>query len=219
MMGESGGIKLADYLGLGGVENMNKTKKLGLILASLVLWGALPAYPQELDDVSSHEAMGYRDGEISVTFEQTPVVVALNVIEAWTGFQIIVPAAVESKLVNLRLNRLPLEPAFRSLISSIGFSNFALMYDANGRPNRAVVLDAQPEALTSAEDKSDDAVPASEPLATGEREKLQRELERWRELKQEERGRIEDRLKSLPPSDEREQLLQEYGRQILGVKK
>lgn len=218
-MGESGGIKLADYLGLGGVENMNKTKKLGLILASLVLWGALPAYPQELDDVSSHEAMGYRDGEISVTFEQTPVVVALNVIEAWTGFQIIVPAAVESKLVNLRLNRLPLEPAFRSLISSIGFSNFALMYDANGRPNRAVVLDAQPEALTSAEDKSDDAVPASEPLATGEREKLQRELERWRELKQEERGRIEDRLKSLPPSDEREQLLQEYGRQILGVKK
>ncbi|MDP2606570.1 MAG: hypothetical protein Q8S00_28865 [Deltaproteobacteria bacterium] len=198
---------------------MNKTKKLGLILASLVLWGALPAYPQELDDVSSHEAMGYRDGEISVTFEQTPVVVALNVIEAWTGFQIIVPAAVESKLVNLRLNRLPLEPAFRSLISSIGFSNFALMYDANGRPNRAVVLDAQPEALTSAEDKSDDAVPASEPLATGEREKLQRELERWRELKQEERGRIEDRLKSLPPSDEREQLLQEYGRQILGVKK
>jgi hypothetical protein len=198
---------------------MKKTKKLGSMLVSLVLWGALPAYPQELDDAFSHEAMGYRDGEISVTFEQTPVVVALNVIEAWTGFQIIVPAAVENNLVNLRLNRLPLEPAFRSLISSIGFSNFALMYDADGRPHRAVVLDAQPEALTSAEDKSDDAVPASEPLATGEREKLQRELERWRELKQEERGRIEDRLKSLPPSDEREQLLQEYGRQVLGVKK
>ncbi len=198
---------------------MRKTKKLGFMLASLVLWGALPAYPQELDDASSHEPMGYRDGELSVTFEQTPVAVALNFIEASTGFQIIVPAAVESKLVNLRLNRLPLEPAFRSLISSIGFSNFALMYDANGRPNRAVVLDAQPEALTSAEDKSDDAVPASEPLVTGEREKLQRELERWRELKQEERGRIEDRLKSLPPSDEREQLLQEYGRQVLGVKK
>ena len=218
-MGESGGIKLAHYRGLGGVENMNKTNKLGFMLASLVLWGALPAYPQELDDASSHEAMGYRDGEISVTFEQTPVVVALNVIETWTGFQIIVPAAVESKLVNLRLNRLPLEPAFRSLISSIGFSNFALMYDANGRPRRAVVLDAQPEALTSSEANSDDAVPASEPLATGEREKLQSELERWRELTQEERGRIEDRLKSLPPSDEREQLLQEYGRQVLGVKK
>jgi hypothetical protein len=198
---------------------MNKTKRLGFILASLVLWGAPAAYPQEFDDAFSHEAVEYRDGEISVAFEQTPVVVALSVIEASTGFQIIVPAAVENNLVNLRLHRLPLEPAFRSLISSIGFSNFALMYDADGRPHRAVVLDAQPEALTSVEANSDDAVPASEPLATGEREKLQRELERWRELKQEERGRIEDRLKSLPPSDEREQLLQEYGRQVLGVKK
>ena len=198
---------------------MNKTKSLGFILISLVLWGAPAAYPQELDDAFSHEAVEFRDGEISVAFQQTPVVVALSVIEASTGFQIIVPAAVEKNLVNLRLHRLPLEPAFRSLISSIGFSNFALMYDADGRPHRAVVLDAQPEALTSVEANSDDAVPASEPLATGEREKLQRELERWRELKQEERGRIEDRLKSLPPSDEREQLLQEYGRQVLGVKK
>jgi hypothetical protein len=82
-----------------------------------------------------------------------------------------------------------------------------------------VVLGVQPEAVTSAETKSDDAVPAGESLAMGEREKLQRELERWSDLKQEERGRIEDRLKSLPPSDEREQLLQEYGRQVLGVKK
>ena len=198
---------------------MNKTKSLGFILISLVLWGAPAAYPQEFDDAFSHEAVEFRDGEISVAFQQTPVVVALSVIEASTGFQIIVPAAVEKNLVNLRLHRLPLEPAFRSLISSIGFSNFALMYDADGRPHRAVVLDAQPEALTSVEANSDDAVPASEPLATGEREKLQRELERWRELKQEERGRIEDRLKSLPPSDEREQLVQEYGRQVLGVKK
>ena len=198
---------------------MNRTKKACFILATLMIWGAQPVQPQELENTIYEQTVEYRDGEISVAFEQTPVVVALNVIEARTGFQIIVPAAVENQLVNLRLNRLPLEPAFRSLISSIGFSNFALMYDANGRPHRAVVLGVQPVALTSAEAKSDDAVPAGARLATGEREKLQRELERWSELKQEERGRIEDRLKSLPPSDEREQLLQEYGRQVLGVKK
>jgi len=198
---------------------MNATKKACFILATLLIWGAQPVQPQELENSFYQETVEFRDGEISVAFEQTPVVVALNEIEARTGFQIIVPSAVENKLVSLRLDRLPLEPAFRSLISSIGFSNFALMYDANGRPHRAVVLGVQPEALTSAEAKSDDAVPASEPLATGEREKLQRELERWSELKQEERGRIEDRLKSLPPSDEREQLLQEYGRQVLSIKK
>ena len=202
---------------------MNKTKKLGFMLASLVMWGAPPAYPQERNDASYHEAVKYRDGEISVAFEQTPVVVALNVIEASTGFQIVVPAAVENKLVNLRLHRLPLEPAFRSLISSIGFSNFALMYDADGRPHRAVVVGAAPEVSTSAEAKSEDAAQemasAGQPLTTEEREKLQHELERWSELKQEERGRIEDRLKTVPPSDEREQLLQEYGRQVLGAKK
>ncbi|MBI2181284.1 MAG: hypothetical protein HYU31_10775 [Deltaproteobacteria bacterium] len=202
---------------------MNRTNRLGFMLASLVLWVAPAAYPQELDDAPSHEAVEYRDGEISVAFEQTPVVVALNVIEASTGFQIIVPAAVEGKLVNLRLYRLPLEPAFRSLISSIGFSNFAMMYDADGRPHRAVVVGAAPELSTSAEAKSEDAAQemasAGQPLTTEEREKLQHELERWTELKQEERGRIEDRLKTVPPSDEREQLLQEYGRQVLGAKK
>jgi hypothetical protein len=51
-----------------------------------------------------------------------------------------------------------------------------------------------------------------------EGDKRQRELERWGELKQEERGRVEDRLKSLPPFEEREQLLQEYGRQELSIR-
>ena len=197
---------------------MNGTSKISFTLAILMFWGAQPVQPQELEYSFYDEAVEYRDGEISVAFEQIPVALALSAIEARTGFQIIVPAAAEKNLVSIRLNRQALEPAFRSLISSIGFSSFALMYDAAGRPHRAVVLGVQPESPTTAEAKSEDAAPARQPLAIGERKKLQSELERWSELKQEERGRIEDRLKSLPPSDEREQLLQEYGRQVLGVK-
>ena len=189
-------MELALVTDLAEVKKMNGTNKLSFILAILMFWGAQPVHPQELEDSFYGEAVEYRDGEISVAFSQTPVVLALTVIEARTGLQIIVPAAVENKLVNLRLDRQALEPAFR-----------------------AVVLGAQPRALASAEAQSEDAVAANQPLATGEREKLQSELERWSDLKQEERGRIEDRLKSLPPSDEREQLLQEYGRQALGVKK
>ena len=60
--------------------------------------------------------------------------------------------------------------------------------------------------------------PIARPLTTDEREKIHKALERWSDLKQEERGRIEDRLKTLPPSEEREQLVAEYGRQILGIK-
>jgi hypothetical protein len=48
---------------------------------------------------------------------------------------------------------------------------------------------------------------------------LHKDLARWSDLKQEERGRIEDRLKNLPPSEEREQLVKEYGQQVLGLSK
>ena len=37
-------------------------------------------------------------------------------------------------------------------------------------------------------------------------------------IQKEERDRIEERLKTLPPSDEREELVKEYGRQLLGIK-
>lgn len=201
---------------------MNGTRHIALALAFLGFWSTAPLRAQGIEEGFYQQAVDYRNGEISMAFDQTPVVVALNVIEAHTGFQIVVPAAAENKLLNLRLNKLALEPAVRSLISTIGFNNFALMYDANGHLSRAVVLGAGSAELV-AEAKPDGAAKAADAgvqaLNAGERETLERDLERWSELNQEERGRIEDRLKALPPSEEREQLLKEYGRQLLVTKK
>jgi hypothetical protein len=148
------------------------------------------------------------------------VVVALQAIRQKTGFQFSLPSSADSKLLNFRLERSPLEPAVYSLLSNIGFRNFALIYDERGRPNRAVVLGAQvDEAVRIPADSSHAAEPVVQPLNPEERNMLEKGLERWGELKQEERGRIEDRLKSLPPSEEREQLVKEYGRKLLGIKK
>jgi hypothetical protein len=189
-------------------------------LALAVFLHAGLAFPQA---VGERELVEFRDGRISVDFDRTPVDVALNAIQAKTGVQIVIPPAEESKLVNLRLRSLPLEPAMRSLITSIGFRSFALMYDEKGRPRRAVVLQARPEprpspaAPPSAAPQA--AEPAAEPLTADEREQLQKQLERWSELKPEDRGRIESRLKTLAQSEERDQLIHEYGRQILGIKK
>ncbi|HUR44492.1 MAG TPA: hypothetical protein VMZ27_01355 [Candidatus Saccharimonadales bacterium] len=172
-------------------------------------------------DILYRESVEYEDGKISVDFDQTPLGVALNAIQIKTGLQITVPPATESKLLNLRLSRLPLEPAVRSLIASIGFRNFALVYDEEGYPKRAVVLDARPEARATpapASGTDSGAEPVVEPLRAQERVQLQKELERWAELKQEDRSRIEERLKTLPPSEDREQLVKEYGRQLLGIK-
>jgi hypothetical protein len=186
-------------------------------LAALFLLSSEPAAGQTTADEYYRQWVDYRDGEISVDFDQIPVMFALHVIHAKTGFQIVMPSPADLRVLNLRLQRQPLEPAIRSLISTIGYRNFALLYDENGRPSRAVVLNAPPVIAKPAEEPAKNG--QSKPtLGTDEQEKLRKELGRWSELKQEERSRIEDRLKELQPSAEREQLISEYGRQVLGLK-
>jgi hypothetical protein len=199
---------------------MRSLSRIGFALA-LAFSSVQPAFPQTIADTLYRESVEYEDGKITVDFDQTPLGVALNAIQVKTGLQITVPPATESKLLNLRLSRLPLEPAVRSLIAYIGFRSFALVYDEEGHPKRAVVLEARPEVrATPASDSKVDssAAPVVEPLRELERAELQKELERWGELKQEDRSRIEGRLKTLPPSEDREQLVKEYGRQLLGIK-
>ena len=190
---------------------------LRTVVTVLAFVGLKPAFAQE--DVI-YQWVDYRDGEVSVAFDQAPVAVAINAILARTGVKIVLPASAENKLLNLKLDRLPLEPAVRSLITSIGFNNFALMYDDTGRPSRAVVVGAMEDpvnltAVTAAAAEK----PAIQALTKDERDRLQKDIERWNELKNEDRGRIEDRLKSLPESEERDQLVKEYGRQVLEIKK
>lgn len=194
-------------------------KEHGRALFMLLLFflGNGPAVAVESSgDDQYRQWIDYRNGEISIAFEQTPVRFALHVIQAKTGLQIIIPSNSEVKLVNLKLDRQPFEPAMRSFISTMGYKNFALMYDQDGRPHRAVVLGALPVIETNAAPAKVES--SVEPLTAEEREKLQTDLKRWSELNQEERGRIEDRLKSLPPTDEREELVREYGRQVLAVR-
>jgi len=199
---------------------MRSLSRIGFALA-LAFSSVQPAFPQTIADTLYRESVEYEDGKITVDFDQTPLGVALNAIQVKTGLQITVPPATESKLLNLRLSRLPLEPAVRSLIAYIGFRSFALVYDEEGHPKRAVVLEARPEVrATPASDSKVDssAAPVVEPLRELERAELQKELERWGELNREDRSRIEGRLKTLPPSEDREQLVKEYGRQLLGIK-
>jgi len=200
------------------IEVYAMKNSLRAVVTLLAIVGIKPAFAQE--DLI-YQWVNYQDGEVSVAFDQAPVAVALNAIHARTGVKIVLPASAENKLLNLKLDRLPLEPAVRSLINSIGFNNFALMYDETGRPNRAVVVGGMEDqvniaALSAAAPTEPPAVLA---LTKEERDKLQKEIEHWNELKNEDRGRIEDRLKSLPESEDRDQLVREYGRQVLEIKK
>ena len=188
-----------------------------LLLVVLNISWISPALAQTEAEDFYRPWVDYRNGEISVDFERTPITFALYAIQAKTGFQIVIPSASNAQLVNLRLQRQPLEPAVRSLISNIGYRNFAMLYDEQGRPRRAVVLSTQPEVVNVAAEtvKAEPAIP----LSKEERDNLKKDLEHWSELKEEERGRIEDRLKTLPESEDREQLVILYGRQRLGLAK
>jgi hypothetical protein len=202
---------------LAEVKSMESIKtyfRISSLFTALILLGSTPAKGQTMTDDFYRDWIDYRDGEISLTFEKIPLQFALYAIHAKTGFQIVIPSKSTTKLVNLRLDRQPLEPAIRSLISTIGYKNFALMYDNDGHPHRAVVLDAQAQPVTVVQSDV-----TAQPLTVDERDKLHKDLARWSDLKQEERGRIEDRLKNLPPSDEREQLVKEYGQQVLAFSK
>ena len=182
-----------------------------------------PSFAQELEDASFRHWVDYRNGELSVAFDATPVPVALAVIRARTGFRIDMPTMDKEQVVYLRLSRLPFESAMRLVLASIGYDNFAVMYDDEGRPSRAIVINARLDERANL--MPDEVVepqhggPVPLPLTTEEQERIQREFERWHELKDEQRGRIVDRLKSLPPSAQREQLVQEYGKILLGLNK
>ena len=191
--------------------------QVGFSLALLLFVGFGSVYPQSGVDESLREWVEYRDGEISVTFRQVSVEFAVNAIHARTGFQIVVPPEANNKTLSLYLRGIPIEVAMRSLISSIGFNSFAMTYDRAGRPIRAIVLEARPAGGDVA---TLDQKPASEspPLTAEEKDQLSRALKVWNDLKDDARGRIADRLRSLPPSEEREELVREYGRQILGIK-
>lgn len=185
------------------------------VIALALLLLATPVTGQ----TATGQRVDFRDGKLSVSFEQYPVEAAIGLIQARTGLQIVLPANAKAQTVSLQLNQLPIEPALRLFVYAIGFRGFALLYDEKERPYRAMVIETQsgerPEIITA----RNNSEAANQPLTPEEKERLQKQLELWNDLRSEARGRIEDRLKSLPPSAERDDLVREYGRQILGIKK
>src|SRR5439155_21393223 len=87
------------------IKPMKSFPTIGFFAALLAFSGIEPAFPQVAEDTPYREWVEYRDGEISIAFDQTPVEVVLYAIRARTVFQIIIPSTPEINPLNLRLNR------------------------------------------------------------------------------------------------------------------
>jgi hypothetical protein len=195
------------------MHGMKMVAQVGMALGLLIVATSAVAAQGSSED-PYREWVEYHDGEISVTFRQVPLEFAVAAIQARTGFQIIVPAEASSKTLSLYLKKVPIEVAMRSLIAAIGFNSFAMTYDKAGRPIRAIVLEARPVEIETAPvaQKSGES-----PLPPADKEQLIASLERWNELSEEARGRIQERLRALPPSGDRDELIKGYARQLLGI--
>jgi hypothetical protein len=181
----------------------------------LLLAGTSSAASESAGDEPYRRWVEYHNGEISVTFRQVPVEFAVAAIQARTGIEMIVPAEANSKTLSLVLKKVPIEVAMRSLITSIGFNSFAMTYDKAGRPVRAIVLEARPAEAETASAVHKPGVESPPPA--DDKEQLIASLKRWNELSEEARSRIQERLRALPPSKERDELMKDYARQLLGI--
>ena len=81
---------------------MKNYLRFEILLAPLAL---SPAFAQTANDGFFQEWVDIKDGEVSLSFNQTPVQLALDAFQAKTGFQIVVPWSSKSQTVNLRLVR------------------------------------------------------------------------------------------------------------------
>jgi type II secretory pathway component GspD/PulD (secretin) len=98
---------------------MKTLRKLGFLVAPLAIAFASTAAAQTGADEYYRQWIDYRDGEISVAFERTPLQFALHAFQARTGFQIVVPSSTETKVVSLRLERQPLAAISHQDLESI----------------------------------------------------------------------------------------------------
>lgn len=146
---------------------------------------------------------------------------AVQLMHSATGVQITLPTPAQSKAVTLALDRARMDQAIESLLMALDLDNSFLVYDRNGHLTGVIALekeetqsarDSQPP-----EEKENKQKPVYKNLTAPEREALVREFRLWPKLSAKDRDSIHARLKTIPPSKERDNLIKEYVRLVLGV--
>ncbi len=192
---------------------------LGMLLL-LVCLGAGSFNGFAGDDLFSCEQyVKYDKDNVSVAFSNLRAADAAQLMHATTGISITLPAAIQSKTINLMLDSAKVDQAVRSLLTSLQLNNSFLVYDRNGKLKSVVALEkAANPPVTESQSSEEDQKKANNPeLTAKERDSLLRDIGRWAELSADDRAAIHARLKTIPPSKDREQVVKEYVRLVLGI--
>jgi hypothetical protein len=190
-----------------------------LFAASFLVY-LLPAPALTAEDIfPEQQFLKYdRDG-VSVAFNNLRAADAAQWMRSTTGVAITLPTSAQTKPVNLRLEGARIDYAVHSLLTALQLSNSFLVYDPDGHLTGVIALEktiSRPAAETTPSEE-DKKKKISKELTEQDREALLRDFDRWSEISTEEQKSIQTRLKEMPASKERDQVVKDYLRLVLGI--
>jgi hypothetical protein len=195
-----------------------KAAKLLLVTVSLLTF---PSPGLTNDDADpDQQYIRYDNENVSVALNNVRAVDAALLMRSTTGVAITLPSSTISKTINLRFESAKVDYAVRTLLTVLQLNNSFSVYDGDGHLTEVIALDKAashtPAEIQPAEEDKKNTVPKE--LTAQERESLLRDFGRWSEISAEEQKSIHSRLRNLPVSKERDQVIHEYVRLVLGVR-
>jgi hypothetical protein len=193
--------------------------RIKVLLAALFLVYLFPAPGLPSDDIfPEQQFLKYDQDGVSVAFNNLRAADAAQWMRSTTGVAIRLPTSAQTKPVNLRLEGARVDYAVHSLLAALQLNNAFLVYDPDGHLTGVIALEKTvSRPSTEIAPAEENKQKTSSELTTQERESLLKEFARWAEISAEEQKSIQTRLKEMPPSKERDQLIKDYLRLTLGI--
>lgn len=200
-------------------SNAARAVKLVPMMLLALLGISLSAALADDDYYPYQQFVKYDNDSVSVAFSNMRAAEAAYLIRSTIGVTITLPSSTRSKTINLRLEGAKVDQAVRSLLTALELNNSFLVYDPDGRLTGVIALEtAVSQPISESQPSEDDKNKTKhQEMTSTERDSLLRDFGRWSELTAEERDSIHARIQTIPPSEDRDQLIKEYIRQVLGV--
>jgi hypothetical protein len=199
-----------------GQRHESRTANVLLLALSLAFAPAAPTFATD-DFAPAQQFVKYDNDSVSLGFSNLRAVEAASLMRSSTGIAITLPPSTHNKLVTLRLQGAKIDQAVHSFLAALDVTNSFLVYD-KGRLTGVVALESvarpSPVSETSGEDKRKTN---HRELTVKEADSILRDIRRWSDLTAEEQKTIHARLKTIPPSRVRDQVIAEYVRRVLEV--
>lgn len=160
----------------------------------------------------------YNNDSISLALNNVRAGDAVQLMRSTTGVMISLPTSTQSRTITLAVDRARIDQAVESLLTALELNNSFIVYDPDGRLTDVIALEKGAPQSSSHSPPSGERKQKTEyqNLTAHEREALVREFRLWSKLSAEDRESIHARLKTIPASKERDDLIKEYVRLVLG---